>query len=57
MKKGIASRVKPVVEAYIRCGSMVSSEPSPSPMKKVDGRQSHGHGDGQIDQDEHQQER
>ena len=34
MKKGIARSVKPVVEAYIRCGSIVSREPSPRPMKK-----------------------
>ena len=31
----MASRVNPVVEAYMRWGSMVSSEPSPSPTKKV----------------------
>ena len=33
IKKGIASSVKPVVEAYIRCGNMVSSDPLPRPMK------------------------
>ncbi len=33
MKKGIASSVKPVVEAYIRCGSIVSSDMFPRPTK------------------------
>jgi hypothetical protein len=33
IKKGIASSVKLVVEAYILCGSMVKSDPWPKPMK------------------------
>jgi hypothetical protein len=35
MKKGIASSVKLVVEAYILCGSIVKSELLPKPMKNV----------------------
>ena len=35
MKKGIASSVKPVVEAYIRCGSIVRRELSPRPVKNA----------------------
>jgi len=35
MKNGMASRVKLVVEAYIRCGSMVSRELLPSPTNEM----------------------
>ncbi len=56
MKKGIASSVKPVVEAYIRCGSIVSSDIVPQADEEQDRGQSHGDGDGNVQDDEHQQD-
>jgi hypothetical protein len=35
MKNGIARSVKPVVEAYILCGNMVSSEAFSKPVKNM----------------------